>query len=283
MTPIGVGIVGAGVVGEMRAQTVARDPATRLRGVADVDPARASQVAGQSGGAAVADYRRLLDDPAVDILIVSSPVHLHEEMVVAAVGSGKDVLVEKPLANSVDACRRILDAAATARRTLAVGFNHRYYPCFRRLKAIVDEGTLGPVDHVRAFGGHEGMTQFRAPWMYARATLGGGAMMDVGIHVADLVRHLGFEPATIGASSRTRSGASRALRTTRCWSPAPPRASPSRIRRRGRSGRAIGSGSKSTAGRGWRSLTTRRSSTWWCAATRMDAGPGRGCSTRART
>jgi UDP-N-acetylglucosamine 3-dehydrogenase len=199
VSDIGVAVAGAGVVGAMRAQILARRRGVRLCGVADVDLVRARAVAGPSGAPAVDDYRRFLDDPAVNALIVSSPVHLHEDMAVAAFEAGKHVLVEKPLANSVDACLRIVEAARAARRVLGVGFNHRYYPCFRVLKEIVDAGTLGPVDHVRAFGGHEGMTQFRAPWMYERATLGGGAMMDVGIHVADLVRYLGFEPASVTA------------------------------------------------------------------------------------
>jgi predicted dehydrogenase len=205
----GVAILGAGVVGEMRARTVVRHPGLRLRGVADVDPERARRVASLAAGAAgevavSADYGDLLEAARVDVVIVSSPVHLHEEMAVAALARGKDVLVEKPLSNSVESCRRILEAAAAARRTLAVGFNHRYYPSFRFLRQLVDEGALGPVDHVRAFGGHEGMSQFRAPWMYEQATLGGGAMMDVGIHVTDLVQFLGFRARQVTAATSNR-------------------------------------------------------------------------------
>jgi predicted dehydrogenase len=199
MIPLGIGIIGAGVVGEMRARTVRRNPATWLAAVADVDLARAGQVAGSGSTVAVADYRALVEHPKVEAVIVSSPVHLHEDMALAAIAAGKDVLCEKPLSNTLASCRRMVEAAAAAGRVLAVGFNHRYYPSFRFLKQLVERGTLGPVDHVRAFGGHEGMSQFRAPWMYERATLGGGAMMDVGIHVADLVGYLGFEPREVTA------------------------------------------------------------------------------------
>ena len=201
MSERGVAIFGAGVVGGMRARTVARQPGLRLRGVADVDLDRARQVAGAAAGdvRAVADYRELLDDSSVDVVIVSSPVHLHEEMALAAVSHGKHLLVEKPLSNSVKSCRAILDAVDASDRVLTVGFNHRYYPSFRFLKGIVSDGSLGRIDHVRAFGGHEGMSQFRAPWMYERATLGGGAMMDVGIHVSDLVQYLGFHASDVHA------------------------------------------------------------------------------------
>jgi predicted dehydrogenase len=198
MTPLGVGIVGAGTVGAMRAKTVRRHTAVRLVAVADVDANRARAVAG-TDARAVTDHRDVVANSDVKLCIIASPVHCHEDAAIAAIDAGKHVLVEKPLSNSVASCRRIVDAAERAGVVLAVGFNHRYYPSFQYLRRLMDEGALGTIDHVRAFGGHEGMTQFRAPWMYERATLGGGAMMDVGIHVSDLVRSLGVEPHDVFA------------------------------------------------------------------------------------
>ena len=198
MSRRGVIVIGAGVVGEMRAATIRDHPETDLTGVADVDLTRARQVAG-AGVTAVDDYRRLLETPAVEVAVVSTPVHCHEEIVVAALQAGLHVLVEKPLSNSVESGSRMVETADAAGKVMTVGFNHRYYPSFRWLKQVVDDGQLGPIDHVRAFGGHEGMTQFRAPWMYERDTLGGGAMMDVGIHVADLIQYLGFHAYEVTA------------------------------------------------------------------------------------
>jgi predicted dehydrogenase len=190
--------VGAGTIGAMRAATIRKHPSTRLVVVADVDAGRAAALAG-TDARAVTDHRLVIDDTHVQVCIITSPVHCHEDAALAAIAAGKHLLVEKPLSNSVASCRRIVEAAERAGIVLAVGFNHRYYPSFRYLKRLMDEGALGAIDHVRAFGGHEGMTQFRAPWMYERSTLGGGAMMDVGIHVSDLVRHLGFEPYDVFA------------------------------------------------------------------------------------
>lgn len=190
---LGVGVIGAGVAGQLRIRTVARDPHTILRGVADVDGAAARAGARAGGAAAFTDYRRLLELPGVEALIISSPVHLHEQMAVAALEAGRHVLCEKPLANSAAACRRVLDAAAAARRVLAVGFNHRYYPCIRFLKQAVDRGLIGTLDHLRLFGGHTGLSEFRADWMYQGELSGGGAMMDVGIHLTDLARYIAGE------------------------------------------------------------------------------------------
>jgi predicted dehydrogenase len=183
-------VVGAGVIGQLRARSIIENPATTLIGIADADVARAQAAAGSSGARVTADYRSLVADPAIDAVIVATPVQFHEEMTVAALAAGKHVLCEKPLSNSVDGCRRILDAARTHARTLAVGFNHRYYPSVKFLKQAIDAGRIGTIDHVRVFGGHDGLTNFRADWMYKGPLSGGGAMMDVGIHMTDLTRYV---------------------------------------------------------------------------------------------
>jgi len=188
MTQMGVAVIGAGVVGRMRARTVAAESRTTLIAVADVDEARARAAVTGTGAQAVADYRQAISLPGVEAVIVSSPGHLHEPMVTAALDEGKHVLCEKPLGIDVPACRRMVEAASRARRTLAVGFNHRYYPAFKQLKNTIESGAIGDVDHVRAHAGHPGLHEFRAEWMYQQATSGGGAMMDIGIHLTDLVR-----------------------------------------------------------------------------------------------
>lgn len=188
MTQMGIAVIGAGVVGRMRARTVAAASDTSLIAVADVDEGRARAAVAGTGARAVMDYHQAIDLPGVEAVIVSSPGHLHEPMVMAALAEGKHVLCEKPLGIDVPSCRRMVEAAARAKRTLAVGFNHRYYPAFKHLKNTIESGAIGAVDHVRAHAGHPGLHEFRAEWMYQQATSGGGAMMDIGIHLTDLVR-----------------------------------------------------------------------------------------------
>jgi predicted dehydrogenase len=185
-----VAVIGAGVIGQLRARSIHEHTAITLVGVADADLAQARRAAGSSGARCVEDYRSLVDDPQIETIVISAPVHLHEEMAVASLAAGKHVLCEKPLSNSVESCRRILDAARLHKRTLAVGFNHRYYPSVKHLKRVVDEGGIGTLDHLRVFGGHDGLSNFRADWMYKGGLSGGGAMMDVGIHMTDLTRHV---------------------------------------------------------------------------------------------
>ena len=196
-------VIGAGVIGRLRARSVLENPKTTLIGVADADVSKATQAAGTRGARAVPDYRTLVDDAQVDAVMISTPVHLHEEMAVAALNAGKHVLCEKPLSNSVDSCRRILDAARANRRTLAVGFNHRYYPSVKFMKQAIDDGAIGAIDHLRVFGGHDGLANFRADWMY-KGVAGGGAMMDVGIHMTDLARYMMGEVVEVYGVSSNR-------------------------------------------------------------------------------
>ncbi len=183
------GVIGAGTIGTLRAQSVRENPATELVAVADTDIQQAERAARGTQAQTFADYRQLLESP-IDAVMVSSPLPLHEEQVCAAVNAGKHVLCEKPLSNSVGSCRRILAAASTANVRLAVGFNHRYYPSIKFLKQVLDEGRIGTLDHLRIFGGHDGLANFRADWQYQAPESGGGAMMDVGIHMTDLARYL---------------------------------------------------------------------------------------------
>jgi predicted dehydrogenase len=184
------GLIGAGCIGQLRAQALAKVPGAKLVAVTDVDQQRAAQVAAPAQARVCKDVAELLGSDQVEAVIVSTPPQFHEEAVLAALAAGKHVLCEKPLANSLEACRRMVKAAQESGKTLATGFNHRYFPAIRFLKQTVGDGVIGKLDHVRAFAGHEGLSQFRAPWEYDKAVIGGGALMDVGIHLIDLTAYI---------------------------------------------------------------------------------------------
>jgi predicted dehydrogenase len=182
------GVIGAGTIGQLRARTIRSNPDTSLAVVCDVDAGAARAAAG-SDAAVATDLDACFAQP-MDAVIVSSPVHLLEEACVRAFERGMHVLVEKPMSNTVDGGRRIVDAAVKAGRVLAVGFNLRYFPAIKYLRDIIDRGVIGDIDHVRVFGGHDGLHTFRADWQYRAPQSGGGATMDVGIHISDLVRYV---------------------------------------------------------------------------------------------
>lgn len=201
---VGIGIFGAGVIGQLRAATINRNPHTRLVTVCDIAPENARRAAYGTAARIFGDYREALDTAGLDAVVVCTPIHLHEEIVLAAIDAGKSVLCEKPLSNSVASCRRIIAAANAARCRLAVGYNHRYFPCFSFLNEMVHSGAIGNLDHLRLFGGHDGIANLRSEWMYKRQWSGGGAMMDVGSHITDLARFVMGEISCVYGSATNR-------------------------------------------------------------------------------
>lgn len=182
------GLVGAGKIGRLRARAIRQFPGWSLAAVFDPVEQATREVASDTGARACSSLGELLG-VSMDALIVSSPVHLHLEPCLGAFERGLHVLCEKPLTNTVESSREIVRAAEVSGQVLAVGFNLRYYPAFRFMKDVIDEGRIGTLDHLRVFGGHEGLPKFVHDWEYRAPESGGGAMWDVGIHMTDLARY----------------------------------------------------------------------------------------------
>lgn len=184
------GLIGTGVIGTLRARALQQLPDTTVAAVFDVDADRAAALAAETGADAYTDLDALWRRDDLDAVVVASPPQFHEAQVLEALDAGLHVLCEKPLSNSVAACRRLVETARARGLTLTTGFNHRYFPAIQFVRETLDAGVIGRVDHVRAFAGHVGLSEFRAAWERDPDVLGGGALMDVGIHLIDLTHYL---------------------------------------------------------------------------------------------
>ena len=141
-----VGVIGTGMIGQDHIRRISQVlTGGDVVAVNDVDAARAGQVAAGLPGATVhATAADLIADDAVDAVLVASWGAAHEEQVVAAIGAGKPVFCEKPLAPTSDACLRIMDAEmAAGRRLVQVGFMRRYDAGYQAMKATVEDGSIG--------------------------------------------------------------------------------------------------------------------------------------------
>ena len=195
-----IGVVGgAGKIGALRIQTILNNPATELAAVLDLTEEAARKAAG--GAPAFTDLDRFLDTE-MDAIVVSTPPHVHEAPCIKALERGMHVLVEKPMTSTAEACQRILDTAKAADRTVATGFNMRYYPAFAYVKDTIASGKIGTLTHVRAYGGHDGLAHFTHDWEYRVPESGGGSMWDIGIHMTDMVRHMLGEVTSVYGVAR---------------------------------------------------------------------------------
>lgn len=195
-----IGVIGAaGKIGQMRVQTILDNPATTLAAVHDLAVDKARAVA--AGAPAFDDLVAFFGTP-MDAVVISVPAHVREPLCLAAFERGLHVLTEKPLAPTVDAGRRIVEAAKAAHRALGGGFNMRFYPAFAHVRDVVQAGRIGEIDHVRVYGGHAGLANFTHDWEYRAEFSGGGALWDVGIHMTDMAQHiLGEITEVYGVSS----------------------------------------------------------------------------------
>ncbi len=181
---IGVAIAGAGHFAAMHARALAAVPDLRLVAVASGDPASAAAFAAVHGGRPCEDWRQLLDDAAVDVVLVATPHHLHAPVAIAAAQASKHVLVEKPMAPSLAECVAMAAAAEAAGVRLLVAHVMRFVrPCLSA-REIVAAGTLGRPLFGRSAMTKRWMEPNRRAWHLAPET-GGGMLLTAGIHALD--------------------------------------------------------------------------------------------------
>ena len=189
-----LGLVGCGAIARR-----AHLPAFKAAGPDEVDVvafasrtrSSAEAAAREWGSGRVEDnWQQLVESPDVDAVDICSPNRYHAEVAVAAAHAGKHVLVEKPMACTIAEADAMMTAAEQSGVVLSIAHNLRFASPFFTARQVVAGGRLGRVVAFRAAFGHGG-PQLWAPeagWFFDPAQSGGGALIDLGIHVADLLR-----------------------------------------------------------------------------------------------
>ena len=196
---INIGIIGLGGIARwMHVPQIKESGKFRVCAAADIRPD--DGLAGQLEiPAYYTDYRRLLADPEIDAVLVSTTHDLHKEHCCAALRAGKHVIVEKPIARNLEESEAILEAADQAGTTLMVGFCERFDPRNWHIKNLLQEGTLGRplsarIDHYQNFNPPAGS------WWRNREMVGGGSVIGSGVHRLDLLRWFLGEPVAVYAT-----------------------------------------------------------------------------------
>jgi predicted dehydrogenase len=184
-----VGVIGAGVVArQIHAPGYAAAPQAELAGVASATRASAERLAGEVGNIAVYDeVAALLADEAIDAVSICTPPATHRELVEAALAGGKHVLLEKPIAPTLDEVEAIRRLARESDRVVEVVRNERFMEFNERVRDAVREGAVGDPLAILQTTSIIGPDVWApsATWVRDPAT-GGGALLDLGVHKTDL-------------------------------------------------------------------------------------------------
>jgi predicted dehydrogenase len=197
MTPVRVAAVGCGYWGPNAIRNLDSVPGFELCSVCDSDAERLRPVAARYPAARpTTDANNLFDDASIDAVYISTPVSTHYQLVKRALESGKHVLVEKPLATTVEQAESLATLAAAKGLTLMVGHTFVFSPPVRKVKELIDSGVIGPIYYVETTRVNLGLFQKDV-----------SVLWDLGPHDLSILTYwLGEVPIQVSARGRSFLG-----------------------------------------------------------------------------
>jgi predicted dehydrogenase len=192
---LGYAVVGLGNISEVAVlPAFRRSRKAKLVAVVSGDERKAKRVAAKfkaSDYYTYDDYSLCLSHPRVDAVFIANHNGGHAEFTVRAANAGKHVLCEKPMANTVEDCQRMIDACRANNVRLMIAYRKYFEPASLALKKLVAGGKLGRLKII-----HSAFTIFLPPggkvpaWHFARRLAGGGSLVDVGVYCVNTIRWL---------------------------------------------------------------------------------------------
>jgi predicted dehydrogenase len=190
-----VAVIGVGSMGRNHARVYSELPEAELVAVADADSKLAESTAEKFGVRAYADYLTLLEQEKPDAVSVSVPTVMHEEVGMAAMEAGAHVLIEKPIAPTVEAGRRLIEKAEALRRHLMIGHIVRFNPAIQALRQKLANGDLGRIFQIFC----------RRAGPFPARIRDVGVVVDLAPHDIDIMRYLaGSDPIRVYAETEQR-------------------------------------------------------------------------------
>ncbi len=201
MESIGIGLLGYGMIGRVHSLGYrelpiiypGQLPPLWLAAICTARPETAQAAARDAGFAAwCTDWHDLIARDDVQVVDCALPNYMHRDVLRAALTAGKHVVCEKPLALNAAEARELAAAAAEAGVTFGMIFNYRFVPAIMRARKLIEDGALGEIFQFRAEYLHAGYEDPQRPigWRLRQEQSGGGALVDLGSHLIDMVRYL---------------------------------------------------------------------------------------------
>lgn len=199
------GVVGAGVIGRLRAQAIVKNAATTLVAVVDSDAASAGRAVAGTSAAALSDYRRLIDDLQVEAIFICTPVQLHEEMALAALAAGKHVFCEKPCATLFSDFRALIEAErANPQLITYVDYILWFDTMESRLRDMIESGEFGEISQVQVNYRHPVNITGDKVWKLNKSVMGDAIAMGINHAISVIVHSISCQarPVSVYATSR---------------------------------------------------------------------------------
>lgn len=179
-----IGIIGAGNFTKMTMLPALKNSGAHLKYIASQGGLSSTLLAKKHGFAnSTTDYKEILKDDEVDLVLITTRHNLHAEMVIESLNAGKNVFVEKPLALNEDELERIIEAYQKSGKTLTVGFNRRFSPHIEKIKSIVGNAQMNVIATMNA-----GFIPSNV-WVHDMK-VGGGRIIGEACHYIDLISYL---------------------------------------------------------------------------------------------
>ncbi len=190
-----IGIVGAKFAGDFHAQSWAWTQDAKIVAIADIDPEARNVFASTHNVPKVYDdYRKLLEDPEIDLVDICLPNFLHAEVAIAAMTAGKDVICEKPFATTLEDGERIVSVQKETGQRYFYAEDWIFAPALVRAKNLLEEGAIGTALYLRGKEVHNGS---HSPFAQKIEFCGGGSVIHLAVHPIGFFHHLLGMPVSV--------------------------------------------------------------------------------------
>jgi len=183
-----VGIIGAGLIGNKRADVILRSPKDKVISVFDIDKKRSRKLAKRVGCKITNSYEELINNKNIDIVVIAVPTNVCVNICKKTINAKKNVLCEKPLGRNYKEAKLLFGLTKEKKVILKVGFNHRFHPAIKRAYQLTKKGIIGKLMYIRVVYGHGGRKGYDIGWRMQKKISGGGELLDQGVHIIDLGR-----------------------------------------------------------------------------------------------
>ncbi|MEJ7839581.1 MAG: Gfo/Idh/MocA family oxidoreductase, partial [Thermomicrobiales bacterium] len=204
--PIGIGLVGAGIIGNVHAFALSEIEGATIVGVAEPREDAGRELATKTGAIWYKSFVELLENPAVELVILGTPSGMHPEQAILAARAGKHIITEKPMAITSEGATRMIDASDEAGVHLAVVFQNRLSPDVVRVKRAIEAGYIGKPIFGNAFVHwfrDQAYYDANGGWRGTWSLDGGGALINQSIHTIDLLQWILGDVNTVMAHTAT--------------------------------------------------------------------------------